>query len=307
MKQEITLEKEFNEETINLLTEEKEEICINLEKEVTGGTSDYEKLKNKPSINGVELTGNKTTEDLGITDIELITKLYPESIEEDLKDNQVYNGNAIHDLARLFGMTLEELTKTLPTLLTEYDGQQHEDNEVYNANAVTNLIDLMALSLPKIITEFDIEKTYEDSEVYNANAIHQLLEIFVWEMTQIQDGFNELYDAVAYLVEKEPLVVTATFTLATQRLTNISHYYDKIKQARDNGQDVKLQVTIAESGNIATADISVLDVSKKSAFFYPIMRTNIGFGNEIYFFDVEIKQNTGSLASYVLQATSLGE
>ena len=271
---------------------------------------DYNPLINKPSINGVVLEGNKTTEDLGIkagTDIELIPKIEPEDIEEDLKPNQVYNGNAIHDLARLFGMTLEELKKTLPILLTEYDGQQHGENEVYNANAVTTLIDLVALSLPQIITEFDIEKTYEDSEVYNANAIHQLLEIFVWEMTQIQEGFGELYDAVAYLVEKEPLVVTATFTLATQRLTNISHYYDKIKQAYDRGQDIKLTVTIAENGTKAMADMSVLDVVRNSAFFYPIMRTNIGFGNEIYFFDVEIKQNTGSLNSYVLQATGLGE
>ena len=238
--------------------------------------TNYENLENLPSINGVKLIGDKTTEDLGIqagSDIELITELYPESIEEDLEENQVYNGNAIHDLARLFGMTLEELTKTLPN----------------------------------IISEFDIELEANPEDVYNVIAIHQLLEIFVWEMTQIQDRFSELYDAVGEIIEKEPLVVTATFTLATQRLTNISHYYDKIKQAYDNGQDIKLKVTIAESGNIATADISVLDVSKKSAFFYPIMRTNIGFGNEIYFFDVEIKQNTGSLSSYVLQATSLGE
>ena len=31
-----------------------------------GGTSDYEKLENKPQINGVELVGNKTTKELGI-------------------------------------------------------------------------------------------------------------------------------------------------------------------------------------------------------------------------------------------------
>ncbi len=31
-----------------------------------GGTTNYEKLSNKPSINGVELVGNKTTSDLGI-------------------------------------------------------------------------------------------------------------------------------------------------------------------------------------------------------------------------------------------------
>ena len=31
-----------------------------------GGTTNYETLSNKPSINGVELTGNKSLEDLGI-------------------------------------------------------------------------------------------------------------------------------------------------------------------------------------------------------------------------------------------------
>lgn len=236
----------------------------------------YEKLLNLPKINGKEIKGELTTEDLGIkagTDIELITEILPESIEEDLEENQVYNGNAIHDLARLFGMEMVI---------------------VYGM-------------IPSILTEFDIEKSYEDNEVYNANAIHQLLELFVWEITQIQEGFEELRQGVSEIIEKEPLVVTATFTLATQRLTNISHYYDKIKKAYDNGQDIKLKVTIAESGNIATADISVLDVSKNSAFFYPIMRTNIGAGTEIYFFNVEIRENTGSLSSYVLQATSLGE
>ena len=32
----------------------------------TGGTEDYTELENKPSINSVELNGNKTLEDLGI-------------------------------------------------------------------------------------------------------------------------------------------------------------------------------------------------------------------------------------------------
>ena len=32
----------------------------------TGGTSNYPELANKPRINGVELVGNKTSEDLGI-------------------------------------------------------------------------------------------------------------------------------------------------------------------------------------------------------------------------------------------------
>lgn len=32
----------------------------------SGGTKDYEKLKNKPSINGVELIGNLSLDDLGM-------------------------------------------------------------------------------------------------------------------------------------------------------------------------------------------------------------------------------------------------
>lgn len=35
--------------------------------EIVGGTDNYLDLRNKPKINGVELTGNKTSEDLGIT------------------------------------------------------------------------------------------------------------------------------------------------------------------------------------------------------------------------------------------------
>jgi len=35
--------------------------------EGAGGTIDYEKLNNKPSVNGVELSGDKSLEDLGIS------------------------------------------------------------------------------------------------------------------------------------------------------------------------------------------------------------------------------------------------
>lgn len=37
------------------------------------GTTDYTDLENKPSINSVTLTGNKTTADLGIKDVPTIT------------------------------------------------------------------------------------------------------------------------------------------------------------------------------------------------------------------------------------------
>lgn len=34
-----------------------------------GGTTDYENLENKPSINGITLSGNLTSGDLGLPDI----------------------------------------------------------------------------------------------------------------------------------------------------------------------------------------------------------------------------------------------
>lgn len=37
----------------------------------TGGTENFNDLKNKPSINGVELSGNKTTDDLGLGNLQL--------------------------------------------------------------------------------------------------------------------------------------------------------------------------------------------------------------------------------------------
>lgn len=162
MENELNLENVEPKATFETQTNE---LSFDAPKSSGGGTKDYEKLENLPSINNEKLIGNKTLEELGITDIELITKLKPEDIEEDLEPNQVYNGNAIHDLARLFGMTLAELVETLP----------------------------------QIITEFDIEKTYEDSEVYNANAIHQLLELFVYEITMIQEAVESYDDRISAL------------------------------------------------------------------------------------------------------------
>ena len=44
-----------------------------------GGTSDYDRLTNKPTLNGVEISGDKTSEDYGITggttDYSMLTNL----------------------------------------------------------------------------------------------------------------------------------------------------------------------------------------------------------------------------------------
>ena len=45
------------------------EIGIQENIELIGGTNDYDKLKNKPKINGVELIKNKSFSDLGMNNI----------------------------------------------------------------------------------------------------------------------------------------------------------------------------------------------------------------------------------------------
>ena len=53
----------------------------------TGGTNDYTALINKPSINNVELTGNKTSSDLGLANANDIITSY-----NDLNDKPHING-----------------------------------------------------------------------------------------------------------------------------------------------------------------------------------------------------------------------
>lgn len=63
---------------------------INLNGGGGGGTSDYEDLENKPSINGVTLSGNKTTSDLNMSYNDLQNKPYinnmPPSTGADIGD-----------------------------------------------------------------------------------------------------------------------------------------------------------------------------------------------------------------------------
>ena len=72
------------------------EIIIDIERKTTdinvtldkkGGTSNYNDLINKPSINGVELSGNKTTADLGI-EIDTSNLATKEELEQGLKEKQ---------------------------------------------------------------------------------------------------------------------------------------------------------------------------------------------------------------------------
>ena len=85
---------EINTLEIPMEIEENSEIPMEVEPVYqTGGTDDYEKLKNLPSINDVELIGNKSLGDLGI-----VNNVQPDW-EQDDTEAEDYIKNKPTDLA----------------------------------------------------------------------------------------------------------------------------------------------------------------------------------------------------------------
>ena len=70
-------------------------------------TNDYDGLSNKPSVNGVELIGNKTADDLGLRNYDDLT--YNQTVQEAAWTVVLSSGATVLDTADLFG------TETVPT------------------------------------------------------------------------------------------------------------------------------------------------------------------------------------------------
>lgn len=83
----------------------------------TAGTTDYEDLENKPSVNGIELSGNKTASDLGIT-AESVGADAAGSASTALSDAKSYTDTKIADLVGGAPSTLDTL-KEISDALTE--------------------------------------------------------------------------------------------------------------------------------------------------------------------------------------------
>ena len=101
--QQVNLETEASEElNINIQSETVNEKSINIEQENEAPErifeNDYEKLENKPRINGKELLGDLSTEELGIetsggADINIIDTF---DYLKRFQNNDIYNANAVN-------------------------------------------------------------------------------------------------------------------------------------------------------------------------------------------------------------------
>lgn len=100
------LEMEINANDDNLdvnIESQNETLETNIEANTTLGTDNYKELKNKPSINGIELVDNKTSEELGINiptklsqlinDKDFIDKTYHDSTKVDKEEGKGLSSN----------------------------------------------------------------------------------------------------------------------------------------------------------------------------------------------------------------------
>lgn len=111
----------------------------------TAGTMDYEDLSNKPSVNGIELSGNKTTSDLGIT-AESVGADAVGSASTALSNAKDYTDTKISDLVGGAPATLDTL-KEISDALTE----SREVVEAIN-QAITNKLDKTGDSKDNTVT-----------------------------------------------------------------------------------------------------------------------------------------------------------
>ena len=103
-----------------------------------GGSSDYTDLSNKPQINGVTLTGNKTSADLGIQDATAVETLTTTSVE--LANNTIYNGSELASVTFMLPSTvpvnftaqLNFTSGTTPTTFTAPAGVTFEGDACSN-------------------------------------------------------------------------------------------------------------------------------------------------------------------------------
>lgn len=178
------------------------------------GVSDYEKLENLPKINGHDIIGNLTTEDLEIG-IPNESEIFDASCTISLATMTVTNvSNFSKDiiakrnegyLIRMNCNFVENPKMNVVVVLNVIDGNwtffypvirgnigQGMKNYIFRLgigedNATIEAYDLSGGSAINLLYTFDIEEEVGEEDVYSAIAILELMDIFGFEIYQIQE------------------------------------------------------------------------------------------------------------------------
>jgi hypothetical protein len=122
-------------------------VTTNTTQNITGETNnsvlgDYKTLSNKPSINGVELNGNKTTKELGI--------------EADNDYNNASNKPKINGKELIGDLSTDDLGIEAGgsdiNIKTEFDLYgEYEEKDVYNAIAINQLMEIFGFEIMNVM------------------------------------------------------------------------------------------------------------------------------------------------------------
>ena len=198
---------------------------------------DYEKLDNKPSINGVVLEGNKTTEDLGI-----------EIPKVDLSNH--YTKDEINNLAN-------ELVEMIPQIVP--------------------------------LEEYNPEEQYADNQVANANTFNYLV-------SQVSGAFNDIGQYIEEVrQEAQENIFTVNYNLNPQNMsiTYISHYSSDIIQKHNEGKKVTFRGYVLGLNVYVNSELELVD--GQYAFTYPLLKVDLGEGEKIYLFKIQISSSSTSV------------
>ena len=145
----------------------------------SGGTSNYNDLSNKPSINGVTLSGNKTTSDLGLfsgsyNELENVPKINGVSVSGNHTAQYYGCASKLNDLTDviLSNEILDDSVLVYSTVLEKWYNTKMDYVFMINKPTINNvqLIGNLSTSDLKIYTDYEATLTAGNTTVTISNA-----------------------------------------------------------------------------------------------------------------------------------------
>ena len=248
---------------------------------------DYEKLDNLPKINGVELVGDKTTEDLGIKIPEVdLSNHYTKQETNSLLDTKLDK----------FIVTYSINPQTM-----EIISISHYSEEIINAyNEGKQVIfkgTILGLNIPMNsylgLIEGDTVRSFATFRFDLGAGMMNLL-------TTISVTTDSVYLEVTQLKEDtgkeiEDNIFTVNYSLNPQNMTMtyISHYSSEIINAFNEGKKVTFRGYVLGLNVYVNSELELVD--GQYAFTYPLLKVDLGEGEKIYLFKIQISSNSTSV------------
>lgn len=207
------------------ITTESIEVSVDYEiNRAGGGTDDYSLLSNKPRINGVELNGNKSSEDLNLQhagDYATNTSLSQEVKRATQKEN--------------------EILKSVGEKVDKVEGKQ------LSAEDFTTILKLKLESL----------SNYDDTELQESlNALQERLDTLIGtSASSAIDTFNEITAFLAGITDTQNL----TKILSDMRNEIVSLIPDKLSQLRNDNHTVTDENYVHTDNNFTSALLNKLN------------------------------------------------